>query len=212
MKTIGKKYFSFRMVIRRGMSLLEITITIAIFTMAMLIVFMYTIQGYRVNRFAIQQADALEHARRGIETMVREMREASASDIGSYPIAAAGSQSFSFYSNIDLDNNVEKIRYFLDGTHFMKGVIEPSGSPLSYPAVTETTKIISEYARNGSNPVFIYYNGDYPSSTVPLATPANPNEIKLVELRLNINIDPSTPPDDIDLNNFVQIRNVKDNL
>jgi len=192
--------------------MVEVIVTIAIFTLAMLVVTMYTIQGYRVNRFAIQQADAIEHARRGIETMVREIREASASDIGSYPIAAAGSQSFSFYSNIDTDNAIEKIRYFLDGTNFEKGVIKPSGSPLAYPAGTETIKVISQYVRNGSNPIFIYYNGNYPSSTTPLAAPVNPNEIKLLELRLNVNIDPLSPPQDIVLNNFVQIRNVKDNL
>src|SRR3989344_1717859 len=195
-----------------GLTILEIVIAIAIFTTATLIIAGYIVQGYRVNRFAMEQADALEHARRAIDSMAKEIREADISDLGSFPIASATNQSFSFYSNLDGDSAVEKIRYFLEGTDFKKGIIEPGGNPLAYNPAGEQITIISRYVRNGADPIFNYYDGNYPSSTAPLAAPANPNQVKLIQLSLRVNIDPSTAPNDLTLNTFVQIRNLKDNL
>lgn len=194
------------------MSLLEVMIAIAIFSIGTLVVAAYVIQGYRVNRFALQQADAIEYARRSLNTMVKEIREADFSDLGSYPIAAASDQTFTFYTNLDLDDAVEKVRYFLDGTDFKKGVIKPSGNPPGYVPASETVKVISPFVQNGSDPIFYYYAGDYPSSTTPLVTPANPNEVKLVELRLRVNIDVAQAPEEYALQTFVQVRNLKDNL
>lgn len=195
-----------------GMSLLEVLITISIFSLATLIVAAYVIQSYQTNRFAMRQADAIEHARRGIAVMTKEIREATFSDIGSFPIAAASSQTLTLYSNIDTDSAVERVRYFLDGTDFKKGVIKPTGIPPSYPAGNETIVTLSPYVRNGVDPVFYYYNGDYPSTTDPLLTPANPNEVKLIEIKIRVTFDPTTIPKEYTLKNYVQIRNLKDNL
>ncbi|MDD5110760.1 MAG: hypothetical protein PHI63_06145 [Patescibacteria group bacterium] len=194
------------------MTLLEVIIALSIFSMASLIVMGYIIQSYRVNRFAMQQADALEHARHGLEIMEKESREASFSDLGSYPIIAASDQTFAFYSNVDADSSVERVRYFLSDTEFKRGIIKPSGNPLTYAPANETLTTVAQYVRNGSDPVFYYYSGSFPTSTVPLTTPANPNQVKLVELKLQVNLDPLVAPDDITLDTYVQIRNVKDNL
>lgn len=192
--------------------MLEVIISIAIFTAATLMVAAYIIQGYRANRFAMQQSDAIDYARRGITSMTKEIREADFSDLGSYPIASATNQSLIFYSNVDTDDAVEKVRYYLENTNFKKGVTKPSGNPLSYASGTEVTSVIAQYVRNGADPLFYYYPGDYPSSTAPLATPANPNQVKLVELRLRVNIDPALAPEEFILKNFIQVRNLKDNL
>lgn len=197
---------------RRGISLLEVMVATAVLTTAAIIISAYVIQGYRVNRFTLEQADAIEQARRGTEVMTKEIREADFSDLGSYPIASATNQSLSFYSNLDSDSAVEKIRYFLDTTGFKKGVIKPGGNPLAYNPATEKITLIAQFVQNGSDPIFYYYDGNYPSTTTPLATPANPNQVKLIALKLRVNIDPLTAPEDLTLDTFVQVRNLKDNL
>ena len=48
--------------------------------------------------------------------MVKEIREARTSDDGSYPIEKARDKEFIFYSDIDKDGEVERVRYFLGTT------------------------------------------------------------------------------------------------
>ncbi len=194
------------------MSLMEIVVAVAIFTIASLIVAGYITQGYRVNRFAVQQADAIEHTRKAMDAMVREIREATFSEIGNYPVAAAGNAAFTFYSDIDVDTVVERVRYFLDGASFKKGVIEPSGNPLAYPPQNEAVIELSPYVRNGVQPVFYYYDGNYAGTSTPLLTPADPNLVKLLEVRLRLNVNPAEAPEDFILKSFIQIRNLKENL
>lgn len=96
-----------------GLTLIETIVTIAVFTLALggvagLIVMLYKTHGY-----TWQQSIAIDEARRGIETMVKEIREAREGDNGSYPIEAAGDKEFIFYSDTDNDGAVEKVRYFL---------------------------------------------------------------------------------------------------
>mgnify|MGYP001613498826 CR=1 FL=1 len=196
----------------RGFTILELTIATAIFLVATVVIAAYITQGYRANRFALEQADAIDHARKGIDTMVKEIREAAFSDLGNYPIVSALDQSFIFYSDLDADLAVERIRYYLNGSDFMKGVIEPVGNPPSYPLGSEQLRVLSQYVRNGVTPILYYYSGDYPSTTVPIATPADPNKVRLIELRLHVNVDPTRAPQDILLRTFVQPRTVKDNL
>lgn len=198
-----------------GFTILEMMVVVAIFTVSAIIVTEYIIQGYKANQFTLELSDAIEHARRGIDTMEKELREANYSDNGDYPIIEAESQSITFYSDLDSDKSVEKLRYYLDGTNLIKGVTQPSGSqPVQYLASDEATTTISQYVRNASDPVFYYYNGDYPADTTnnPLTTPALVNEVKLIRMFLNININPAKAPDDFNLEVFVQLRNVKNNL
>lgn len=201
--------------IHHGFTLFEALVAISIFVVSVTIVAEYIFQGYNSNRFTLELSDAIDHAKKGIDFMAKEIREANFSDNGDYPILDAQSQSFTFYSDMDSDKQIEKIRYYLSGTNLIKGVTEPTlTQPAQYLSANETLSTISQYVRNGSDPVFYYYNGDYPADTTnnPLPAPANVNEIKLVRLFLKVNIDPLKTPGDFDLEVFVQLRNLKNNL
>ena len=181
--------------------------------MAALSTFIFT--TYRSYSYNLQQVAAINEARRGIEIMVKEIREARYGEGGSYPIAQAGDFSFIFYGDIDRDSVVERIRYFLDGTNFKKGIVEPTGDPPQYVLSSETLSILSAYARNGTSaPVFTYYNGDWPGDTInnPLPTLTRLTDTKLMHIYLKINVDPNRPPDDFILESDTQIRNLKTNL
>ena len=97
----------------RGFSLVETLVAIFVFTLAMGAVSGFILMAYRTQTYTWQQSIAIDEARRGIEIMVKEIREASAGDDGSYPIALAGDKEFIFYSDIDNDGKTERVRYFL---------------------------------------------------------------------------------------------------
>lgn len=187
---------------------------IAIFSLAMTLLIAFVIYIYRAYGYNFEQIAAVNEARKGIETMIREIREARYGDDGSYPLEEAGNFQFIFYSDIDKDESIERVRYFLDGTNFRKGVVEPSGDPPQYVLSGETIKALSAYVRNSAVPVFVYYNGDWPIDIVnnPLPTLTRLTETKLMHVYLRINVDPNRPPDNFELESDVQIRNLKTNL
>ena len=196
----------------QGVTLLEMIVTLGIFVSAIIIMSTYIIQSYTASRFSIEQSDAIEYAKKGIIKISKEVREASFGDNGDFPIAEALDQSLTFYSDIDMDESVEKVRFYLNGTDLIKGVIEPSGNPPTYLPESEATTTISQYIRNNAEPTFQYYLGGNPATQTPLPMPVNPNIIKLVRIYLKININPAKAPDNYILENYIQIRNLKTNL
>jgi hypothetical protein len=122
-------------------------------------------------------------------------------------IEKAADYEFIFYSNIDNDSAVERVRYFLEGSNFKKGVIKPEGTPLRYPLTKEKIKIISSHVIN-QPPIFRYFDGN----NQELPAPSRLKDTKLMKVYLVINVDPNKPPVDFVLESNVQIRNLKTNL
>ena len=87
----------------KGFTLVETLVAIIVFSLALGVVTSFIILGYRNQGYAWQQALAINEARRGIETMIREIREAKTGQDGSYPIEKAEDKEFIFYSDIDKD-------------------------------------------------------------------------------------------------------------
>ena len=97
----------------RGFTLIETIVVIAVFTLIMGALFGSILMLYRTHDYTWQQSMAIEEAKRGIETMVKEIRAARTGEDGSYPIEKAEDKEFIFYSDIDGDGKVERVRYFL---------------------------------------------------------------------------------------------------
>ncbi|MBU4360349.1 prepilin-type N-terminal cleavage/methylation domain-containing protein [Candidatus Parcubacteria bacterium] len=191
----------------KGFTLLELIVAISIFVLATFAVSAFIVQSFRAQNFSLEQSGAITEARRGIETLVKELREALPGDTGAYPIEFANDQEIIFYADYDRDNAIEKVHYWLDGSDFKKNVIEASGSPLSYSEEGET-EIISRFVRNNTTTIFTYYDGDYTTS----ATPADPNNVKLIHIYLKINVNPQRAPTNFELESDVSLRNLKENL
>jgi type II secretory pathway pseudopilin PulG len=196
-----------------GFTLIESIVTIAIFFVLILVVTNFIYMLYRTQGYTFEQSQAINEARKGIETMVKEIREAQMAENGAYVIEKADDYEFIFYSDVDKDLAVEKIRYFIDGSDFKKGVTEPtpvnqlSDLPAKYYPNDEKISVLSRFARNAP-PVFHYYDGN--GSELP--APARKRDSKLMKVYLVINVNPSRAPDDFVLESEVQIRNIKDNL
>ncbi len=188
----------------KGFTLVETIVAITIFSLLMVGVVEMVVSLYKTHDYTFQQAVAVEEARRGIHTMIKEIREGRMGDDGAYLIACADDYQFCFYSDIDKDEDVERVRYFLDGNYLKKGVIDPQGIPAQYLEENEKISIISSYVRN-SPPIFRYYdeNGE------ELPVPARKKDTKLLEVYLVINVDPQRKPDDVEILDGVEIRNLR---
>ena len=328
-------YLKFQLKKHKGLTLIETLVALVIFTISIAAVVGFAFYIYRSYNYTFSQARAINEARKGIQTMVKELREAKMGDDGSYILEKAEDYEIVFYSDIDKDNKTERIRYFIydsksqskncvsyfsggscsvdflnfsssvdsakvnvcvegdlnglneyvdiyaDGEYLgricqtgcgqcqgvwqgctdfdvtslasdgsisftadsssqvgsfcdwqeenhsikakfdfswtekstgkevslKKGVIEPTGSPISYPQDQEKIYTISRYIRN-TLPVFRYFDGEGNE----LSSPVRLEDTKLVKIHLIVNVDPNRPPDDFDLESSVQIRNLKTNL
>lgn len=192
----------------KGFTFIETIVTIAVFALIIGVISSFIVLGYRTQDYTWQQSQAIDEAQRGVEMMVKEIRSAREGEDGSYILEKADDYEFIFYSDIDKDGNSERVRYFLDETNFKKGITEPAGWPIQYPAEQEEITILSESVRN-QPPIFHYYDGDGQEIT---ELPARSKDTKLMRLYLVINIDPDRPPQDFVLESAVQIRNLKTNL
>lgn len=119
----------------KSFTLIEALVAISIFLLAMGAAGGLVLQAYKIHGHTWQQSTAIGEARRGIETMVKEIREARPGDDGSYPIAMAGDKEFIFYSDIDKDGETERVRYFLgiagSGTRIQECVTFTDGGSCS---------------------------------------------------------------------------------
>ncbi|MFH1841282.1 MAG: type II secretion system protein [Candidatus Nealsonbacteria bacterium] len=99
----------------KAFTLIEVLVTIAVFVLIFGAVSGFIVMLYRTQGYTWQQSMAINEARKGIETMVKEIREAKIGDDGSFPIEKASDKEFIFYSDIDKDGETERVRYFLGG-------------------------------------------------------------------------------------------------
>jgi type II secretory pathway pseudopilin PulG len=95
-----------------GFTLIETVVAIAIFTLTISIVSGLILMAYRTHSYNWQQSAAIEEARKGVDVMIKELREARSGEDGSYPIEVAGDKEIIFFSDINNDNKTERVRYF----------------------------------------------------------------------------------------------------
>jgi prepilin-type N-terminal cleavage/methylation domain-containing protein len=148
-----------------------------------------------------------------VSIMTRELRNIQFGENAAYPLAVAEDQEIVFYSDVDYDGQSERVRYSLNGTNFVKGIIEPVGHPATYPTANEKVKVLSQDVRNGNTPIFYYYNGDWPADTInnPLSKPVRLSDTKIMKVYLRLNTQ-NDPDSDFIIESYSQLRMLKENL
>ncbi len=142
-----------------------------------------------------------------------ELRAASPSSLGAYPIGQAATSSIVFYSNIDADALKERLRYFVANGRLQRGVIKPTGNPLSYnPAQEQLSTVVRHVANATNTPIFEYFDSTYEGTLSPLSSPVNIPAVRLVKVTLHIDEDAAVPPLSVIFTTQVSMRNLKDNL
>jgi len=199
-----------------GFTIIETLVVLGIFILAMGAVSGFIIYAYRAKSFSMDQAMAIDSARNGINKLTKELREAIQSDSGTYLLESGEDFEIIFYSDIDKDNQVERVRYFLEDEELKKGVINPAGEPIDYSG-PEEKKIVSKYVKNtSSNPLFYFYDQTYAGkeTDIPLSTPIPGDildEITLIGVKMAIDVNPHRAPRVLEIESKIQLRNTKQN-
>ena len=195
-----------------GFTLIEVLVTAGILAIVGTLLGVFTVSGLKEWDRSRSQVEAQESARAALARMTKIIREVKNSDNGSYPLAAATAQSLTVFANVDSDNDQEQIRFFLENSQMKIGIIEPTGSPATYPAGNEAISILASNIRNGANQIFSYYDKNYTSNEAALSIPVNLLNVRLVKINLSIDFNPNLPPLPIEMQTSVTFRNLKDNL
>lgn len=189
-----------------GFTMMEIVVVLGIFGVTAIAVGAFTAGVFRFNRVLTSQLDTETQLRRLVAKFSTETRTASASSLGAYPIDAASATSVTFYSNTDADNLKERVRYFLDGTTLKRGILKPTGSPLTYNPANEAVSSWVNDVRNSD--IFFYYDNTYNGSSPPLSFPVTLTAIRLVRLKLSVDLKPNEPPAPLEIDTNVHLRNL----
>jgi len=197
------------------MTLVEMYVAMFIFILIMACALFLLQQIYVRYGFAMEQGISAGQVQHSLKTMIEEIRRAKEADSGAYAIQSAGKFDFVFFGDVDKDGVTERVHYWLQNESIKKGLTKPSGTPASYPVNDQTITTIGNYVRNtASQPLFYYYNINYPADQVnnPMAVPvAQVSDIRMVNVDIYFNLDLTKAPNNIRLESFVEMRNLKDN-
>lgn len=198
---------------KNGFSLIELIVSIAIVAIVMVAVSNFQVNVLRFNKYSKDVLESSQDAKAILRVMVKEMRSITPSNNGAYPIVSAGTSTITFYSDINDDGLIDQVRYFLSTTTLKKGVIIPTGSPLSYNSLNEQFSTLAYNIKNGtSTALFEYYDTNYAGTSTPLSYPLNTTAIRLVRVNLLIDADPNRSPVPRLYTSTATLRNLKDNL
>jgi Tfp pilus assembly protein PilE len=192
----------------RGFTFVETIVVLALFTIMMLVIMESVTSFYRLNGYTIAQTYQVDHARRGVEQLVRDLREMTFADDGTFPLAIMEDTEVGFFSDIDRDNSVEYISYILATTTLTKYVYNATGTPTSYNLGTpDQTFIISEYVQNDIQnvPIFVYYGEE----GLPATATTTVTDIRYVQVSVIVNIDPVRDPGEFMLRSSASLRNLE---
>lgn len=192
---------------QHGLSLVETVVVTAIFTLIIVALFGSVQLFYRGNSYTLEQALAVNSARKGVEFLVRDLREATLSDEGNYPIIKMGSTTLQFYSDIDDDMSVERVRYtFIDGTLY-KAVTQPSGTPPTYLNADEATSTIAEYVRNEEDGIMLFEY--FTNEGEAITDYSDVADVVFIRVNLVVNVNPQRLPNEFTLRSSATLRNLK---
>lgn len=192
----------------RGFTLVEAIVVVAITIVVGGSLLSIIRNFYRGNTYVFEATASVDSARRGLATTLSALREAAYAEDGSYPITAAATSSITFYSDIDTDGGIERVRvYVINGTLY-RVVTNAVGSPPSYAGQPPATTTIATYVRNStSTPLFKYYD----SSGVQLSTTSPAlSQIASVAATIMVDLNPNRAPNVLTLTGSATLRNLRD--
>lgn len=154
-----------------------------------------------------------DQARKLSNKLTQELRNAVYGENGAYPLNSAGNQEIIFFSNVDSDDEVERVRYYLQSGVLYKGIVQPTGSPYSYNPAQEVAEKVQSSVANNSTPLFYYYNDSYDGITgTALTQPVNVAQVNFIKLNLILSNKAASSNVTYTVTGGSSIRNLKTNL
>lgn len=196
----------------RGVTIVEILTVVGILLIVSLSVSAFQKDVILLNSVMRGGLEAEREALKVIKVMASEIRQAIPGADGSYPLVGADSKSITFFSNVDNDTEIEKVRYYISSGQLYKGVTNPSNTPPYYAGQSENSYPLIKYLLDSTADIFYYYDSNYDGTTAPLSAPVQVDRIRLVEISLTIDRNAYQAPKEIQVRTQVSIRNLKSNL
>lgn len=194
----------------KAFTLVESVVTIAIYSILMFAIVESIATFYKFNAYSIAQSYQVNNARRGIQILVRDIREMTFADDGTFPLSIMEDNKIGFYSDVDRDDSVEYVEYELATTTLEKRIYGAVGNPPVYGTSPEETHVLSEYVQNIDQniSIFSYYdvNGLLATATTTVT------DIVYVGAQIIVNIDPVRDPGEFMLRSSAALRNLKENI
>jgi len=198
-----------------GMTLVEVLVSISIFTICMAGFSYLFSRSWKNNAYILEMGQASASASRGMNKLVEIIRKAKQGENGNYTIVSARENQFTFYVDYDGDGLAERAHIYLENQEVKIGITEPQGGAVkSYPSEDQQVEILVKNVLNSSGEnLFNYYNRYYPADLVnnPIDLGSNDiSNIRMTEINLRINTDNNRLENDLRLRSFVEIRNLND--
>lgn len=199
---------------RKGMTLIELMMAMVILVAAMGGFSLLFMQSLKNNAFTIEEGMTSMTVSRAVDGITNDLRRVRQGDNGDFPLVFASDFDIVVYTNIDDDVATERVHYFLEGDTVKKGVANPlTTNPVTYPVADDTVTVVASYVVNGANePLFSYYNKQYPGDTHhnPLTGNFSVSDVRLIRVWIRMNIDPIRAPNNINIESFAELRNLND--
>ena len=189
---------------KKGFTLIELLVSMSIMIILVVMLGDFIKEGFRGSRYASEQSDAIEQARKAMNIMIKEIRGANSSEEGSYALETIDDDNFTYYADLDNDGDMDKIRYFLDTGNIIKKVVWDPGITGDY-STNGATSTVSLYVNNQTEEIFSYYDSSYNITDMV-------SDVRLIKIILKINVTPEIAPNDYYIESDVHLRNLKDNL
>jgi len=200
----------------KGLTLIEMLMSIAIFTMGIGGFTLLFSKTWKANSYVLESGQSSMKASQGVNRIVDYIRRAKQADDGSYPVRSADGNELVLFSDYDKDGATERLHFYKSGSNILMGVTNPTVTlPKTYPANDqEIINVVSDVVNESDEPIFYYYNKDYPGDDVnnPIATPVVSHlaDIRLIKVYLEINTNPNKLPNNVEIQSFVEMRNLND--
>jgi type II secretory pathway pseudopilin PulG len=189
----------------RGFTLLETVVWITLFTFTMGALVSSMLYFYRANRVTLNQASAVYSAQRGVDDMVRTIREAAYASDGAFPVATIADNDFTFYADVDSDPFIERVRYYLSGTDIIETIVDPSGDPPTYSG-SGTERTVSDYVRNTAESLTMFTYFDETGTQV--TDYSNISDVRFVTVNIAADLDPDALPNAVFIRSSAALRNL----
>lgn len=195
---------------RCGFSLFEVILAIGIASILVVIAVRFGAVLGTLGTSIGNQVQTGQEVILGVQTLTNDIRAMTISSSGSYPIESAATSSFTFYSDVDKDSIVERVRYFFGTSTLQRGIIQPSGDPLVYSTSSEIVMTaIQRVTVNQS--IFDYFDSSYTGSQSPITSPVDTLAVRIVRPTLAVNVGSATSSRITKFIPTITIRNLRSN-
>jgi prepilin-type N-terminal cleavage/methylation domain len=193
-----------------GFTLVELLVSIFIISLLTVTINTFARDVFYDSYALSDSMSAQFDTRHIVNIMANELRESAPSSLGSYQLSSATDSVIAFYSDINNDGLEDQVRYFVNGATLQKGVVVPTGSPLSYNQANEKiSTLISGVVASSTQPIFQYYPSTYAGTSSPLTQPVNIANISFVKITIIIDKNTNHAPSQVVVTTGVSLRNLK---